>query len=719
MRDLIYGKNTIDRVVSIEIKDNKVMLYRELEDGSIDVESRPHKWWLLFHKQLSPKFKRLEGDLHFKWLIEYDDQKKWREVRNNSKRKGYDMWTVGGAKDQAMVRQGYTYFKGMQVEDVSVLSFDIETTGLTFDKDSKVLLISNTMRKRGRIIKKLFAFDDFESQKDLLENWCKWVREQDPSIMVAHNAFGFDLPYMQHCAKQSGTSLRLGRDGTNANFFKHVSQFRKDGSQSYDYHNVMIHGREIIDTFFLAIKYDVMRNYPSYRLKEIIAYEGLEKQDRQHYDAGQIAKLHTDKEEWAKIKQYAIDDADDALALYDLMIPSFFYYTQSMPRPFQQIINTATGSQLNAFMVRAYLQQGHSLPQTSQVREYEGGISFGNPGIYKNVHKVDVASLYPSIMRQERVYDKAKDPKAILLQSVDYFTTERLKNKRLAKETGEAYYDGLQQAQKIVINSFYGFLGSTGLIFNSPENAALVTRKGREILRKGIDWAEGKGWEIVNADTDSFSYTTGKRQTQEQFMAQIEELNGLYPDLIKWEDDGTYKTFMVVKAKNYVLQKENGDVTIKGSGLKGTMKEPKMRDFMGEVIAVLLKNRKDHIFSIYQKYAYEILDIKDIEPWCFKKTVTKAVLTNTRTQEARIREAIEGENVSEGDKVYLFFKTPTELCLRERFEGEYDVGTLHGKLYNTLKAFENLLDMKMVPNYSLKCNSKLLKTEGKGGIINL
>ena len=44
----------------------------------------------------------------------------------------------------------------------------------------------------------------------------------------------------------------------------------------------------------------------------------------------------------------------------------------------------------------------------------------------------------------------------------------------------------IYQSQKIVINSAYGLLGAQGLNFNSPDNAALVTKGGREILQNGI-----------------------------------------------------------------------------------------------------------------------------------------------------------------------------------------------------------------------------------------
>lgn len=177
------------------------------------------------------------------------------------------------------------------------------------------------------------------------------------------------------------------------------------------------------------------------------------------------------------------------------MIPSFFYLTQYVPRTFEAIINTATGSQINLFLVRSYLQHGYSIPKADPPVDYEGAISFGIPGKYLNSFKIDVSSLYPSIIRQYRIGILGKDPNSYFLKMVDFFTENRLLNKKLAKETGDKYYEDLQQSSKVFINSAYGFLGATGLNYNCPESAAKITEHGRNIIIKSIEWAEGISYE--------------------------------------------------------------------------------------------------------------------------------------------------------------------------------------------------------------------------------
>lgn len=491
MNPLIYGKDSTENVVSIEVGDNTATLFIE-KDGNVTTKTVPNSHYLIFAEQLSPKFKRLAGDQPYKWLYETDTRAKWEQVRSDSYKKRYDFHQVRDAKEAIMLKDGYTYFKGMKVNDVSVLSFDIETNGLVHNTDSTVYLISNTLRKNGVVTRKLFSLDEFESSGAMIVAWCDWVRAVDPSILVGHNIFSFDLPYLDFVASKIERRLNLGRgDGGPAFFNPRSSGFRKDSSQTYEYNNVTIYGREIVDTFFLSMKYDIGRNYESYGLKAIVKHEGLERPGREMYDASKIKDNWSNVTERAKIKTYAIDDADDALKLFDLMIPSFFYYTQSVPRSLQSIINSASGSQTNSLMVRAYLQQGHSIAKGSPAVEYEGAISFAVPGIHKNVLRWDVASLYPNVMRAYRVYNKEKDPQALFLKIVEYFTLERLNNKRLANETKERYYSDLEKSQKILINSAYGFLGAGKLNYNYPEGAALVTEHGRRILQQGIKYVSG------------------------------------------------------------------------------------------------------------------------------------------------------------------------------------------------------------------------------------
>lgn len=497
MDKLIYGKTSTENIVSVEPADDSVEIFTE-KNGVVSSLFAPNKYWILSNRREDHNWIRLKGDLHYKFGRQFSTRESFLKVRAQLRRS--DIFSIYDQKESFMVKDGYTYFKGLSPSEVSILSFDIETTTLNpEDHNAKILLISLTFRDyKGELTKDLFAYDEYQSQGEMIEAFCNRIRELNPSIIIGHNILGFDFQYLRTIAEKDNTQLILGRNESAATFDNYESQFRKESNQFIKYNKVHIYGREVIDTLFLSIKHDIAtRKYNSYGLKNIIKQEGLEKENRTFYDASLIRINYTDKNEWAKIKDYCRDDSDDALALYDLMIRPFFYMTQSIPKSFQSVIESASGSQLNSMMVRSYLQEAHSIPKAHSQEVFEGAISIGNPGIFTNVFKIDISSLYPSIILEYEVYDKEKDPQANFLSLVSKFTETRLKYKKLYKETGDAKYDALQGAFKILINSAYGFMGAPGLAFNSPKCAAFVTEKGREILKTSIKWATGKEYEAT------------------------------------------------------------------------------------------------------------------------------------------------------------------------------------------------------------------------------
>lgn len=491
---LIFGKNPKERIVAINASEKEAILYVQDEDGSIRHDVVLNKFWFLSDERLNDKAIRLNGNLHYKWGYQFSDKTSYIKTKSYFS-KSRDIFNIYNPEEALMTKDGYTLFKGMKTSDLSVLSFDIETTGTVMDETSNVLLIANTFRdSHGNVTCKMFSYNDYENQGEMIRDWCVWVRSVDPTVVCGHNINLFDIPYIKLVADRYDVSLDLGRDGSALKVNSNESKFRKEGGQFITYNKNSVVGRHIIDTFFLAIKYDAAsRKYDSYGLKYIINAEGLEAKDRQFYDASKIKDNYKIPAEWEKIKRYAEKDGDDSLALYDLMIPAYFYFTQSTPKTLQVILESSTGSPLNSILVRSYLQDKHSIPKADDIRtSIEGGISFAVPGIYRNMVKVDLKSAYPSQILRFKLYDKNKDPEANFYKMVHHFTYERFDLKDKYKETKDKYYKDREQAGKITINSAYGLCQTAGLNFNSQEIAAKITFETRELINMALKWASGK-----------------------------------------------------------------------------------------------------------------------------------------------------------------------------------------------------------------------------------
>jgi DNA polymerase I len=708
-QSLIYGKNSLERIVSIEIQNDKALVYTVDENFKTHLQYMSNRFWLLSDRKIGNDFVRLDGDLHYKFGKQFKNKSELEEAR--IKYRNEDIYSVYNDQEAFMLKDGLTYYKGLTNTELPMLSFDIEGTGLEHNHDSKVLLISNTFRKNGIVIKKLFSYTDYNNCGEMVADWCSWVCSMDPAIIIGHNIFGYDLPYMLFCSERHGYELNLGRDGSAMTRAKRESKFRVDGSRDLHYNKCKIHGRDLIDTMFLAYRYDTAtKKYESYALKSIIKVEGLEKEKRVHYDASQIRHNYLIPEEWEKIKVYCEDDSDDSLALYDLMSAPFFYMTQMIPKTFQLIVESASGSQLNSLMVRSYLQNKHSIPKEDGPVEYEGAISYGNPGVYQNAVSFDIASLYPSVMLEYQIYSKEKDPNCHMLKLLEYLRAERLKNKKLAKETGNNLYKHLDTSQKILINSLYGFMGAQGLNFNFPAGAAEVTRRGREILTYSINWAESKGFSVPKVDTDSITiWKNGQEFNKQEIDKLITEINELLPKEIKFELDSVYDSIMVVKAKNYAYR-EGDKITVKGSALKASTKCSALKEMIKIIIKhILYGGPFEELKQLYINYIKEASNVTDIKRWAARKTLSSTMMESERTNETKVLDAIKESNYVEGDRFFVFYKEDDTLCLVEDFKGEYNKSRLYKNIYDTISVFDTIFDIKThFPNYSLKKNLKVI-----------
>lgn len=212
---------------------------------------------------------------------------------------------------------------------------------------------------------------------------------------------------------------------------------------------------------------------------------------------------------------------------------------------------------------------------------------------------------------------------------------------------------------------------------------------------------------LVGVDTDScmFSKLDMTKFSDEEQINLINEINSYMPDKIKFAHDGIFKTIISLKAKNYVMQSEDGKVKIKGSALKDQKKPKALLEFLRAIIDAILEDKTNYE-EIYLKYVREILNLTDIKRWSSKRTVTENVIKGTRTNETKVMSAIKDTEYVESDRIWVYYNTQDQLKLVEHFNNDYSIVRLLKQLHSTSKVFKNIMDVKRFKNYSLK-NKKI------------
>ena len=507
---------------------------------------------------------------------------------------------------QFLLFTGKTHFKGLGFKDLHRMAVDIETAcapGYEF---------SNPERAEDRIISIALVsshghsevlFGHAMEEKEMLVTLGEKIRDLDPDVIEGHNLFNFDLDYIRARAQMHGVSLSWGRDGS-------VPQIRRSrfnvAERIIDYNRMEIFGRHVVDTMFLLQYYDVSaRELESYGLKSAARHFGLAEEDRTYIEGKDVQWYYDHEPE--TLKKYNLEDAKETLALSELLAYSFFLQARIFPFSYQNIFVRGNATKINALFLREYLRKRTSVPKPKGGREFEGGYTdvFVH-GLVQNVVHCDVASLYPSLMLAYGLQPSG-DSLNVCLPLLRDLRKFRLDAKHLAQEAetrhDQDYYQALQQTFKVLINSFYGYLGTELHHFADPEVAAEVTRHGREIIRTMLDWLRKEGATPVEIDTDGI-YFVPPADVDTDFKAQdlVARLSESLPEGIEVSMDGLYPAMFSYKMKNYALLDEKGRVLIKGSALKSRGMEKFLREFLSDMLQLLLTGKGEKVKEVLEAY---------------------------------------------------------------------------------------------------------------------
>ena len=362
------------------------------------------------------------------------------------------------------------------------------------------------------------------NEAELLHRFCTRVRELDPDVLVGWNVIDFDFPVLLRRAANVGMALELGRGPGR-------TRQRDDASGRHFSDSVFIPGRVVMDGIRLLRGVSVrLEDYTLDTAAREILGEG-----KTHSGPGHLEFIaRTYRVEPEVFVEYALTDARlvseiiEKLRLVEFAVErsaltglppdrigasiaafDFLYLSRLGPRGL--VAPTVWASEGESST------SADTAAASGEVVATQGGhVLASSPGLYDDVLLFDFRSLYPSVIRTFQI-----DPVGLLAPTAAEDAIVAPNGARFRRQTGiltelldelfasraEAVAAGnvvAGNAIKILMNSFYGVLGTPACRFHNPEIANAITGFGRQLLLWARDWMEQQaGLEVLYGDTDS------------------------------------------------------------------------------------------------------------------------------------------------------------------------------------------------------------------------
>lgn len=698
---LLYGSDPLSHLVAVEpAGPDRMRLYRRTGDKTevLEDEFRP---WLLAPDadpwravRSRPEVRPLAGDHTFRFQVEFPTWNALQDAVRGAEDSGLPHFRLRSPVEQYLVQSGRTLFKGMVFDDMRRLQLDLETTGFDARQPDVQVIVAAIRTSDG--YEEILWLDTTEA--DLLNQITERIQDLDPDIIEGHNLFNFDLPFLATRAERYGISLTWGRDGSPIRIGTGTARF-KVAALTLPYTPVYVSGRHIVDTYQQIQRYDVGGRLTSYGLKNAVEELGLTRPDREFVPGEQIAQVWRSDPD--RILRYALDDVRDVDTLSRLATPTEFYQSQILPRSFQAVATGGPGEKINDLMLRAYLMSGHSVPRADRSRGYPGAhAELLETGVFAPVVKCDVESLYPSIMLSERIAPRDDSLGAYLPMLAD-LTRRRLEAKARSRATalaGEhaehAMWEGLQSSFKVLINSFYGYLGYGGGLFNDYDAATKITLSGQEIVKQVVDRLRQTGARPIEVDTDGVYFVPPPHiDSLDAEEAYIEEISSALPPGIRLAHDGSYAAMLSLRLKTYALLSNDDALLLKGSALRSRRMEPCFRTFLKDAARHFLHQDRDGARDAYFTLAERIRN-RELDPTEFVQwgMINEDTLKKFPRLQRLIARHPRLATLRSGERIETYERQDGELALIDEYDNDESITYLLRRLREVAERFDGLFD---------------------------
>lgn len=512
-------------------------------------------------------------------------------------------------------------------QEYRTMAFDLEVY------DEKVIMASMKSEGFEKVLSISEVDRDFvehvEDEEELLKRFIEIVEKRDIDILTGYNTDEFDFSVLREAAERNNVTLALGRDGERMKFNRRgrFSAARLKGRAHLDLYPFVDH---VLSPGLDAENLDL----------DSVAEELLgENKDEMTWE--QMKKSWEEQEELEEFADYCLKDSELAFGLSKEIVPQIIELSKLVGTIPFDTCRLTYGQLTENFLLREAFNRDMLAPnrpsqQKREDRRREGGYSGGfvytpESGLHENIALFDFRSLYPTVMVAHNIspdtlnldecdnrfeldkfdYDFCQDEQGFFPELIEGLVEERYEIKREMKEKEEntAEHQNLynrQQAEKILANSFYGYLGYNGARWYSKEAAEATTFMGRKYIEDTIETAEGNGFEVVYGDTDSvFLKGDNIRDRMDEF---LDEVNDDLPEFMELEFEGFFTRGLFTSTesgegakKKYALIDEEGKLKITGFEQVRRDWSPIAKETQKKVLRAVLENDVEEAVEIVKE----------------------------------------------------------------------------------------------------------------------
>jgi len=434
--------------------------------------------------------------------------------------------------------------KGQYYPKCKMMSFDIET-----GKDGRLYCLAYSFRSAALIEEKVFMLgaessnDEIiscSSEKQILEFFQAATKRLDPDIFTGWNVIGFDFHFLEKKSKQFKFPLYLGRGNRPLEMYQNA---RGEWGMNLE-------GRVVIDgPWALKTNFFTFESFKLNNVAKDVLGEGKDIDEDEIHDKWEEIERRF-REDKISLARYNLKDAQLVLEIFDTTKLLDLLLNRSLISGL--LLDKVGGSTaaFDHFFLPALHDYGRVAPNVADVnfmKQAKGGFVL-NPkvGVHENVLVMDFKSLYPTLIetfcidplsQSERAVNPLKTPEGLSFSRDHHILpgkiSQLLKLRADAKSDKNAH---LSKAIKILMNSFYGVMGSSGCRFYHEDLPEAITGSGQWLLKTVITFLEELGFIVLYGDTDSI-------------FVKLKTSHGLYEDYHSEGDD------LVKKVNLYIFEK--------------------------------------------------------------------------------------------------------------------------------------------------------------------